>query len=103
MFSDFSELEYKTLTKCLECLSEIKLPHNKIKSILFLLKTLDCEFVEIRETSNKLRAKYADVLKMIEDGEFEQNDFLLLRISNVTISSVTQTTTTITDKTESSS
>ena len=99
--SDFSELEYKILMKCLECLLEIKLPHNKIGSILVLLDTLDCEIDEIRETSNKLKAKYAAVLKLIEDGEFsknEQKDFVLLRISTVTVSSVT-TTTTITEKT----
>ena len=99
--SDFSELECKILMRCLECLLEIKLPHNKIGSILVLLDTLDCEIDEIRETSNKLKAKYAAVLKLIEDGEFsknEQKDFVLLRISTVTVSSVT-TTTTITEKT----
>lgn len=91
--------------KCLQCLLEIKLPHNKIGSILVLLGTLDCEIDEIRETSKKLRIKYAAVLKLIEDGEFSQNeqkDFGLLRISTVTVSSVTTTTTTtITEKTAS--
>ena len=99
--SDFSELEYKTLMKCLQCLLEIKLPHNKIGSILVLLETLDCEIDEIRETSKKLRVKYAAILKLVEDGEFSQNeqkDFVLLRISTVTVSSVTTTTTTITSK-----
>ena len=102
--SDFSELEYKILMKCLECLLEIKLPHNKIGSILVLLDTLDCEIDEIRETSNKLKAKYAAVFKLIEDGEFsqhEQKDFVLLRISTVTVSSVKTTTTTITEQTAS--
>ena len=102
--SDFSELEYKILMKCLECLLEIKLPHNKIGSILVLLGTLDCEIDEIQETSNKLKAKYAAVLKLIEDEKFSQNeqkDFVLLRISTVTVSSVTTTTTTITEKTAS--
>ena len=90
--------------KCLQCLLEIKLPHNKIGSILVLLETLDCEIDEIRETSKKLRVKYAAILKLVEDGEFSQNeqkDFVLLRISTVTVSSVTTTTTTITEKTAS--
>ena len=64
---------------------------------MVLLETLDCEIDEIRETRKKLKVKYAAILKLVEDGEFsqsEQKDFVLLRISTVTVSSVTTTTTT---------
>ena len=85
--------------KCLACLLEIKLPHNKIRSILVLLGNLDCEMVEnpeIRETSKKLSLKYATVLNMVnEESQSEKKDFVLLRISTVTVSSVTSSTTVI--------
>ena len=103
-FLDFSELEYKILIKCLDCLLEIKLPHNKIRSILVLLETFHCEIAEIQEFSEKLKVKYAAVLKLIEDGlllQNEQSDFVLLRISTVMVSSVSTITTITTEKTAS--
>ena len=105
VFLDFSELEYKILIKCLDCLFEIKLPHNKIRSILVLLETFHFEIAEMQETSKKLVVKYAAVLKLIENGEFPQNeqiDFVLLRISTVTVTSVQTTKTIITTTTEES-
>ena len=59
----------------------------------------------MQETSKKLVVKYAAVLKMIENGDFPQNeqiDFVLLRISTVTVTSVQTTKTIITTTTEES-
>ena len=87
---------------CLACLLETKLPHNKIRSILTLLKNLGSEMeienIAMRETSKKLSIKYATVLKLLEEEstQNDQTDFVLMRISTVTVSSVTTTTTTTT-------
>ena len=83
----------------------MKLPHNKIRSILVLLETFHCEIAEIQEISEKLKFRYAAVLKLIEDGEFSQNeekDFLLLRLSTIRVSSVTEAPITVASTTEAS-
>ena len=72
---------------------------------MVLLETFHFEIAEMQETSKKLVVKYAAVLKMIENGDFPQNeqiDFVLLRISTVTVTSVQTTKTIITTTTEES-
>ena len=69
------------------------------------MKNLDgqemIENIALRETSKKLSIKYATVLKLIEQESTQngQTDFVLMRISTVTVSSVT-TTTTVTETSE---
>ena len=59
------------------------------------------ENIALRETSKKLSIKYATVLKLLgqESTQNGQTDFVLMRISTVTVSSVT-TTTTVTETSE---
>ena len=59
------------------------------------------ENIALRETSKKLSIKYATVLKLLgqESTQNDQTDFVLMRISTVTVSSVT-TTTTVTETSE---
>ena len=71
---------------------------------MVLLETFHSEIAKIQEISEKLKVKYAAVLKLIEDGlllQNEQSDFVLLRISTVMVSSVSTITTITTEKTAS--